>query len=147
MTETYHVSCHAWNEAERLKPVIVEGQGFLARTGDQGRGSDLDKRLHPMGSKSLAAQSWRSASLHAPQKWGMARCRGIRGGPRAAYSIMGDSDDSYDFSPALDGLSRSCARARIWSMGRFGLWQGGSQKARNANLAPLSGNRPRSNRQ
>jgi glycosyltransferase involved in cell wall biosynthesis len=89
------------DEAETLEAVIVKAKGFLERTGINGEVVISDNGSTD-GSQELAL-SLGARVVHAPQKgYGAALIAGIEGA-KGTYIIMGDSDDSYDFSQ-LDGF-------------------------------------------
>jgi len=89
------------DEAETLEAVIVKAKGFLARTGIKGEVLISDNGSTD-GSQELA-RSLGARVVHAPQKgYGAALIAGIEAA-KGTYIIMGDSDDSYDFSQ-LDGF-------------------------------------------
>ena len=89
------------DEAETLEAVIVKAKGFLARTGIDGEVLISDNGSTD-GSQELA-RSLGARVVHAPQKgYGAALIEGIAQA-KGTYIIMGDSDDSYDFSK-LDGF-------------------------------------------
>jgi glycosyltransferase involved in cell wall biosynthesis len=89
------------DEAETLEAVIVKAKGFLARTGIKGEVLISDNGSTD-GSQELA-RALGARVVHAPQKgYGAALIAGIEAA-KGTYIIMGDSDDSYDFSQ-LDGF-------------------------------------------
>lgn len=87
------------NEAETLTPCIEKAMGFLARSGIAGEVLIADNGSSD-GSQEIAARLG-ARVIHVPEKgYGAALIAGIAAA-RGRYVIMGDSDDSYDFS-ALD---------------------------------------------
>jgi len=84
------------NEAETLEVCIRKARGFLERTGIHGEVLISDNGSND-GSQALA-ESLGARVVHAPRKgYGAALINGIAQA-RGRYVIMGDSDDSYDFS-------------------------------------------------
>jgi glycosyltransferase involved in cell wall biosynthesis len=84
------------NEAETLEACIRKAQGYLARSGVAGEILISDNGSTD-GSQALA-ESLGARVVHAPRKgYGAALIAGIDAA-RGRYIIMGDSDDSYDFS-------------------------------------------------
>jgi len=84
------------NEAETLASCIAKVRGFLARSGIRGEVVIADNGSTD-GSQMLAKSSGARVVDIAERGYGSA----LKGGIRAARSrnvIMGDSDDSYDFS-------------------------------------------------
>jgi glycosyltransferase involved in cell wall biosynthesis len=89
------------NEAETLARCIIKARGFLDRSGIDGEVVIADNGSTD-GSQSIAEAEGARVVPIAARGYGSA----LRGGIHAArgrYVIMGDSDDSYDFS-ALDGF-------------------------------------------
>ncbi len=89
------------NEARTLEPCISKARGFLARTGISGEVLVADN-----GSKDGSQQLARSLGarvIDVPERgYGAALKAGIQAA-RGRYVVMGDADDSYDFS-ALDAF-------------------------------------------
>ncbi|MCA3417125.1 MAG: glycosyltransferase family 2 protein [Roseomonas sp.] len=87
------------NEAETLATCIQKAQGYLARSGVAGEVLIADNGSTD-GSQAIA-RGLGARVIDVPEKgYGAALIAGIAGA-RGRYVIMGDSDDSYDFS-ALD---------------------------------------------
>jgi len=84
------------NEAETLVQCITKARAFLARGGVNGEVVIADNGSTD-GSQALAAANG-ARVVHVPEKgYGSALIHGIRAA-YGKYVIMGDSDDSYDFS-------------------------------------------------
>ncbi|MEO6298969.1 MAG: glycosyltransferase family 2 protein [Paracoccaceae bacterium] len=84
------------NEAETLEVCIVKAQAYLLRSGVDGEVVISDNGSTD-GSQAIA-ERFGARVINAPQKgYGAALIAGIRGA-RGKFIIMGDSDDSYDFS-------------------------------------------------
>lgn len=84
------------NEAETLEVCIVKAQAYLKRAGIKGEVLISDNGSTD-GSQAIAERLG-ARVVNAPQKgYGAALIAGIDGA-RGRYVIMGDSDDSYDFS-------------------------------------------------
>jgi glycosyltransferase involved in cell wall biosynthesis len=89
------------NEAETLERCIVKAQDYLARSGISGEVLISDNGSTD-GSQAIAERLG-ARVVHAPRRgYGAALIAGIEGA-HGRYIIMGDSDDSYDFS-RLDGF-------------------------------------------
>ena len=89
------------NEAETLEACIVKAKGYLARSGVAGEVLISDNGSTD-GSQAIAERLG-ARVVHAPEKgYGAALIAGIAAA-KGRYIIMGDSDDSYDFS-RLDGF-------------------------------------------
>ena len=87
------------NEAETLATCIQKAMGYLARSGVSGEVLIADNGSTD-GSQAIA-RGLGARVIDVPEKgYGAALIAGIAGA-RGRYVIMGDSDDSYDFS-ALD---------------------------------------------
>lgn len=89
------------NEAETIERCIVKANGFLARAGIRGEVVVADNGSTD-GSQALAEALGARVVPVSARGYGAALIGGIRAA-RGAYVIMGDSDDSYDFS-ALEGF-------------------------------------------
>lgn len=87
------------NEAETLAACIGKASAFLARTGIAGEILVADNGSTD-GSQALAAQCGARVVAVPERGYGAALGAGIQAA-RGRYVIMGDADDSYDFS-ALD---------------------------------------------
>ncbi len=87
------------NEAETLERCIVKARGYLLRSGVVGEVVIADNGSTD-GSQMIAASHGARVVAVAERGYGSALIAGIRAA-RGRYVIMGDSDDSYDFS-ALD---------------------------------------------
>ena len=84
------------NEAETLAACIEKAMGFLARSGIAGEVLIADNGSSD-GSQDIAMRLG-ARVIHVPEKgYGAALIAGIAAA-RGRYVIMGDSDDSYDFS-------------------------------------------------
>lgn len=89
------------NEARTLEPCISKARGFLARTGMSGEVLVADNGSTD-GSQQLA-RSLGARVIDVPERgYGAALKAGIQAA-RGRYVVMGDADDSYDFS-ALDAF-------------------------------------------
>jgi glycosyltransferase involved in cell wall biosynthesis len=89
------------NEARTLEPCISKARGFLARTGMSGEVLVADNGSVD-GSQQLA-RSLGARVIDVPERgYGAALKAGIQAA-RGRYVVMGDADDSYDFS-ALDAF-------------------------------------------
>jgi hypothetical protein len=89
------------NEAETLGTCIRKALGFLERTGIDGEVLVADNGSTD-GSPELARRLG-ARTIEVPRRgYGAALIQGINAA-RGRYVIMGDADDSYDFS-ALDGI-------------------------------------------
>ena len=89
------------NEAETLGTCIRKALGFLERTGIAGEVLVADNGSTD-GSRDLARRLG-ARTIEVPRRgYGAALIQGINAA-RGRYVIMGDADDSYDFS-ALDGI-------------------------------------------
>ncbi len=84
------------NEAETLQRCIVKARAFVARTGIDAEILVADNGSTD-GSQAIARANGARVVQVARRGYGSALLAGIRAG-RGAYVIMGDSDDSYDFS-------------------------------------------------
>ena len=97
------------NEVETLASCIGKARGFLARTGIVGEVLVADNGSTD-GSAAMAASLGARVVSVAARGYGSA----VRGGIAAAkgrYIIMGDADDSYDFSrldPFVEKLRQGC---------------------------------------
>ncbi|MES2333562.1 MAG: glycosyltransferase family 2 protein [Pseudomonadota bacterium] len=89
------------NEAETLASCIEKAKGFLARTGIKGEVLISDNGSTD-GSREIAERHGAVVVPVAQRGYGAALAAGIAAA-RGRYVIMGDSDDSYDFS-RLDGF-------------------------------------------
>ena len=102
------------NEAETLEVCIVKAQAFLARTGIDGDVVISDNGSTD-GSQAIAERLG-ARVINAPQKgYGAALIAGINGA-KGRFVIMGDSDDSYDFS-RLDAFVDALRRGADLVMG------------------------------
>ncbi|VDC20195.1 glycosyltransferase family 2 protein [Pseudogemmobacter humi] len=84
------------NEAETLETCILKAQGFLARTGIDGEVLISDNGSTD-GSREIAERLGARVVLAPRRGNGIALSTGIAAA-RGRFVIMGDSDDSYDFS-------------------------------------------------
>lgn len=84
------------NEAETLATCIEKAKGFLARTGIKGEVLISDNGSTD-GSREIAERHGARVVLAPRRGNGIALSTGIAAA-RGRYVIMGDSDDSYDFS-------------------------------------------------
>jgi len=89
------------NEAETLSVCISKAQGFLARTGINGEVLIADNGSTD-GSVELARQAGARVVSISDRGYGAALAGGIAAA-RGRFVIMGDADDSYDFS-SLDAF-------------------------------------------
>ncbi len=89
------------NEARTLEPCIRKGLEFLARHGVDGEVLVADNGSTD-GSQELARRAGARVVDVAVRGYGAALYHGARSA-RGRYIVMGDSDDSYDFS-RLDGF-------------------------------------------
>jgi len=105
------------NEAETLATCIAKARGFLARAGITGEVLIADNGSTD-GSQALAVQAGARVVAVSAKGYGSA----LRGGIRAArgrYVIMGDSDDSYDFSDLDEFVKRLRAGSQLVMGNRF----------------------------
>ena len=84
------------NEVETLASCIAKARGFLARSGIRGEVLVADNGSTD-GSQTIAEAAGARVVHIAERGYGSALRSGIRAA-RGRYVIMGDSDDSYDFS-------------------------------------------------
>ena len=84
------------NEAETLASCVAKARGFLARSGIQGEVLVADNGSTD-GSQTIAEVAGARVVHIAERGYGSALKNGVRAA-RGRYVIMGDSDDSYDFS-------------------------------------------------
>lgn len=84
------------NEAETIEACILKAQGFLARTGIDGEVLISDNGSTD-GSREIAERLGARVVLAPRRGNGIALSTGIAAA-KGRYVIMGDSDDSYDFS-------------------------------------------------
>jgi len=89
------------NEAETLATCIRKAKSFLARSGVQGEVLIADNGSDD-GSQAIAEAEGARVVRIAQRGYGAALIGGIAAA-KGQYVIMGDADDSYDFS-ALDGI-------------------------------------------
>jgi glycosyltransferase involved in cell wall biosynthesis len=89
------------NERETLARCIIKAQDFLTRSGIEGEVVIADNGSTD-GSQSIATEHGARVVPVAEKGYGSALLGGIRAA-RGRFVIMGDSDDSYDFS-ALDAF-------------------------------------------
>ncbi len=89
------------NEAETLARCIAKARGFLAKSGVAGEVLIADNGSTD-GSQAIAEASGARVVAVPQRGYGSALQAGIRAA-RGTFVIMGDSDDSYDFS-ALDAF-------------------------------------------
>lgn len=102
------------NEAETLSRCIVKAFGFLARSGIEGEVVIADNGSTD-GSQAIAASQGARVVAVADPGYGSALLGGIRAA-RGRYVIMGDSDDSYDFS-RLDAFVEQLRAGKVLVMG------------------------------
>jgi hypothetical protein len=92
------------DEAETLATCITKAQGFLARAGVDGEVLIADNGSTD-GSQDIA-RGLGARVVDVPQRgYGAALIAGIRAA-RGQYVVMGDADDSYDFSALDEFLAR-----------------------------------------
>ena len=122
------------NEAETLARCIAKARGFLIRSGIDRRGADRRQRQHRRLAADRRGRMARASSRSREKGYGSALLGGIRAA-RGRYVIMGDSDDSYDFS-----RSRRFRReaARRLPAGHGQPLPGRHRARRHAAAAPLS---------
>ena len=89
------------NEAETLASCVAKARSFLIRTGIRGEVLIADNGSTD-GSQQIAEEAGARVVAIAEKGYGSALLGGIRAA-RGRYVIMGDSDDSYDFS-RLEGF-------------------------------------------
>jgi len=108
------------NEAATLPVCIGKAKAFLSRAGVEGEILVSDNGSND-GSQSIA-EAHGARVVHAPQRgYGAALMNGIAHA-RGRYIVMGDADDSYDFSQLDNYLSRLRGGAQLVMGNRF---QGG----------------------
>ena len=108
------------NEAETLALCIDKAQAFLARTGIAGEVVIADNGSTD-GSQAIANAHGARVVPIVARGYGSALIGGIRAA-RGRYVIMGDSDDSYDFS-RLDGFVERLRQG--WQLVMGNRFQGG----------------------
>jgi len=89
------------NEVATVGRCVEKARGFLRRAGIEGEVVVADNGSHD-GSRGLALQAGARVIEVAERGYGAALAAGIRAA-RGRFVIMGDADDSYDFS-ALEGF-------------------------------------------
>lgn len=105
------------NEAETLETCIRKAQSYLVRSGISGEVLISDNGSSD-GSQALA-ESLGARVVHTPRKgYGAALAAGIDAA-KGRYVIMGDSDDSYDFSQLDDFVDQLRAGADLVMGNRF----------------------------
>lgn len=108
------------NEAATLPVCIGKAKAFLSRAGVEGEILVSDNGSND-GSQSIA-EAHGARVVHAPQRgYGAALMNGIAHA-KGRYIVMGDADDSYDFSQLDNYLSRLRGGAQLVMGNRF---QGG----------------------
>ena len=108
------------NEAETLAICIDKAQAFLARSGIAGEVLIADNGSTD-GSQAIAIAHGARVEPIPARGYGAALIGGIRAA-RGRYVIMGDSDDSYDFS-ALEGFVEKLRQG--WQLVMGNRFQGG----------------------
>jgi len=108
------------NEAETLAICIKKAMGFLERSGVAGEVVIADNGSTD-GSQQIAESLGARVAPIASRGYGAALIGGIRAA-RGRYVIMGDSDDSYDFS-RLDGFVEKLREG--WELVMGNRFQGG----------------------
>lgn len=108
------------NEAETLATCIDKAQAFLARTGIAGEVLIADNGSTD-GSQAIAIAHGARVEPIPARGYGAALIGGIRAA-NGRYVIMGDSDDSYDFS-ALEGFVEKLRQG--WQLVMGNRFQGG----------------------
>ena len=105
------------NEAETLPACIEKARRFLARAGVTGEVLIADNGSDD-GSPEIA-RALGARTIEVPQRgYGAALIQGI-GAARGRYVILGDADDSYDFSALDEMLARLRAGADLVMGNRF----------------------------
>jgi hypothetical protein len=102
------------DEAETVAVCIDKARGFLVSRGIRGEVLVADNGSSD-GSKDIARRHGARVLEVAEKGYGNALCAGIAAA-RGRYVIMGDADDSYDFS-ALDGFVAELRRGADLVMG------------------------------
>jgi glycosyltransferase involved in cell wall biosynthesis len=105
------------NEAETLGTCISKARAFLRRSGCVGEVVIADNGSTD-GSQSIAETNGARVISVAERGYGNALLKGIRAA-RGKYVIMGDSDDSYDFSRLDDFLDKLRAGVQLVMGNRF----------------------------
>lgn len=100
------------NESETLATCIMKAKAYLERSGVDGEVLIADNGSTD-GSQEIARSLGARVVNVAQKGYGAALLGGIAAA-RGKYTIMGDADDSYDFS-SLQVFVDKCARAWIWS--------------------------------
>ena len=108
------------NEAKTLGSCIAAAQGFVARSGVRGEVLVADNGSID-GSVEIARASGARVVTVAERGYGAALMRGLDAA-RGRYVIMGDADESYDFSNLSDYLAKLRDGAELVMGNRF---QGG----------------------
>lgn len=102
------------NEAETLRTCIDKAHAFLARTGTSGEILIADNGSRD-GSQDIARRAGARVVEVPARGYGAALAGGITAA-RGRYVVMGDADDSYDFSE-LDGMLTALRRGDKLVMG------------------------------
>ena len=102
------------NEAETLQRCIDKAQAFLARVGVAGEVVIADNGSRD-GSQAIAESAGARVVAVPERGYGAALIGGIAAA-RGRYVVIGDADDSYDFS-ALDGMLASLREGNELVMG------------------------------
>ena len=97
------------DEAETIATCIVKAIGYLKRSGIQADNGSTD------GSQAIAAATGARVVTIAGKGYGTALLGGIQAA-RGTFVIMGDADDSYDFSD-LDGFVAKLRQGHALVMG------------------------------
>ena len=105
------------NEAETLAVCIDKAQGYLERSGVGGRGHHRRQRQHRRFPGDRRAHGARVVDVPA-KGYGSALMGGIEAA-RGEYVIMGDADDSYDFSKLEPFVERLRAGDELVMGNRF----------------------------
>ena len=101
------------NEAETVATCVAQGRRTSSRTAASSGEVVVADNGSTDGCQQLAERRRRPGRRVQDKGYGNALMGGILAA-RGEYVIMGDADDSYDFTQPRCRSSRSCARATTW---------------------------------
>jgi glycosyltransferase involved in cell wall biosynthesis len=105
------------NEARTVAKCVADARGFLQRAGIEGEVLVADNGSTD-GSQRLAEQAGARVIAVAERGYGAALLAGI-GAARGRYTVMGDADDSYDFTGLEPFINALRAGAQLVMGNRF----------------------------